>query len=131
MHTVRDRKCGTIEQKQSPSIHLHSLERWRLQLIAQHIVEVACSVTEAEVAGLRRGSRRVVLARHLEMYLLHIRGGLSQLAVGEIMQRDRRGIAYAIAAIERRREDDALFDTTVEMMELAMLRSVQVEAAAA
>ena len=119
---------AAIETVQHPPIEI--LDRWRMQLIVEHIVERTYNVPRDLLTGPRRGPKYVVFARHLAMYLLHIRGGFTRTALGLTFARDRRGVAYAIAMIELRRDADQQFDLTVTTLETAMQHSAALECAA-
>lgn len=64
-----------------------------------------------------RGSRRVVHARQIAMYIAHVGFGLSFEAVGQAFGRDRTTAAHACRAIEDSR-DDIWFDCRVATLEL-------------
>lgn len=63
------------------------------------------------------GSRRIVLARQIAMYLAHVGFGLSFDIIGQAFGRDRTTAAHACRAIEDGR-DDIWFDCRVATLEL-------------
>lgn len=73
-----------------------------------------------EAAALLRalhGSRRIVLARQIAMYLAHVAFGLSFDVIGQAFGRDRTTVAHACRAVEDGR-DDIWFDCRIATLEL-------------
>ena len=57
-----------------------------------------------------------MFARHLAMYLAVVEGGLSRTECGRLFNRDRRSVAYAVALVEQRRDDDPDLDKILERL---------------
>lgn len=65
---------------------------------------------------------RVVLARQVAMYLLHVGCGLSLGRVSAAFGRDRATISYAVKALELKRDEPA-FDAWLQALEDSVVRA--------
>lgn len=86
----------------------------RLLFEVDELIAHMWPIDAAQIYWPTRGTRAVMFARHVAMYLAVVEGGLSHSACARLFERDRRVIAYAIARIEQRRDDDATFDATLD-----------------
>ncbi len=105
----------TAEPEDDPS-ELSDGPAYAAGLEARRIIEMAVfwvlgagSLNRSHAAGLEP---RLILARHVSMYLAHVSCRMSLSDVGRLYARDRTTVAYACAAIEDRR-DDPKFDSAL------------------
>ncbi len=90
--------------------------------------ELAVSISAAAVGADREDvigngrSHRVVLARQVAMYLVHVACGISLGRVAAAFGRDRSTVAYAIRALELRR-DQPEFDNWVQALEESIVHT--------
>lgn len=89
--------------------------------IAVSVAAAALGAARADVMGNSR-AYRVVLARQVAMYLLHVGCGISLGRVSAAFGRDRATIAYAVRALELRRDEPA-FDAWLQALEDAVVRA--------
>lgn len=89
-------------------------DRVRAEL-AVAIAGAAIGATREEMAGNGR-AYRVVLARQVSMYLLHIAGGVSLGRTAAAFGRDRSTVAHAVRVLELRR-DQPDFDAWIQALE--------------
>ncbi len=92
------------------------LEARRMIEMAVFWVLGAGSLNRSHAAGLEP---RLILARHVSMYLAHVSCRMTLSDVGRLYARDRTTVAYACAVIEDRR-DDPKFDSALELLEWAV-----------
>lgn len=105
----------TIARAQAAQLRLARLHYDRhVQLSVEQIVSHALGIDPTALVSPRRGTRDVVRARHVAMYLAAVEGGLSLSACARLFDRDRRGVAYAVAGIEQRRDDDSVLDRLLD-----------------
>ncbi len=95
-------------------------DRVRTEL-AVSVAAAALGAARAEVIGNGR-SHRVVLARQVAMYLLHVGCSLSLGRVSAAFGRDRTTVAYAVRTMELKRDEPA-FDAWLQALEDAMVRT--------
>jgi chromosomal replication initiation ATPase DnaA len=57
------------------------------------------------------------------MYLAHVVGGLSMSEISRLFGRDRTTVAHACARVEDRR-DDAVFDRSLDFLELGLMAAL-------
>ncbi len=112
----------TAEPEDDPS-ELSDGPAYAAGLEARRIIEMAVfwvlgagSLNRSYAAGLEP---RLILARHVSMYLAHVACRMSLSDVGRLYARDRTTVAYACAIIEDRR-DDPKFDSALELLEWAV-----------
>jgi len=90
--------------------------------------ELAVSISSAAVGADREDvigngrKHRVVLARQVAMYLVHVACGISLGRVAAAFGRDRSTVAYAVRALELRR-DQPEFDAWVQALEESIVRA--------
>lgn len=91
---------------------------------AELAVSVAAAAVGAPQAEVMANGRlyRVVLARQVAMYLLHVGCSLSLSRVSAALGRDRSTIAYAVRCLEQRRDEPA-FDAWLQALEDAFVRA--------
>jgi chromosomal replication initiation ATPase DnaA len=89
--------------------------------IAVSVASAALGAARAEVMGGGR-TYRVVLARQVAMYLLHVGCGLSLGRVSAAFGRDRTTISYAVKALELKRDEPA-FDAWLQALEDSVVRA--------
>jgi chromosomal replication initiation ATPase DnaA len=80
------------------------------------LVATALLVDPLDVAGPSRGSRKVVLARQVAMYLAVVCLEHRQSDVGRVFRRSRCVVRHNVHVIEDRRDDPA-FDAWLENLE--------------
>jgi chromosomal replication initiation ATPase DnaA len=91
-----------------------TVDRVRAEL-AVSIAGAAVGATREDVIGNSR-AYRAVLARQVAMYLVHIGGGISLGRAAAAFGRDRSTVAYAVRALELRR-DQPEFDAWLQALE--------------
>ena len=89
--------------------------------LAVSVAAAALGASRAEGMGGGR-NYRVVLARQVAMYLLHVGCGISLGRVSAAFGRDRATVAYAVKSLELRR-DEPPFDAWLQALEDAMVRA--------
>jgi chromosomal replication initiation ATPase DnaA len=82
-----------------------------IQLLVAHL----CGVPVQDLLE-KRGGARVVLARQIAMYLMHVVCGLNMAQVGASFRLDRSTASYACHRIEDLR-DDPCFDRQLTQLE--------------
>ena len=87
-----------------------------IQLLVAHL----CGIPAQDLFG-RRGGARVVLARQIAMYLMHVVCGLNMAQIGAAFRLDRSTASYGCHRIEDLREDPC-FDLQLSKLE-NLLRS--------
>jgi chromosomal replication initiation ATPase DnaA len=92
-----------------------------VQLTVERLVEHAFSIDSSRLSLPNRGTRRIIFARHVAMYLAVVDSGLSHAECGRLFDRDRRSVAYAVARIEQARDDDPDLDTALDVLARRML----------
>lgn len=92
------------------------LDRIRME-IATAMAAGALNVSIEDIVGDAR-AMRAVLARQVSMYIAAVGFGMSYGRVASAAMRDRSTVAYAIRAVEDRREDQA-FDEWLDALERA------------
>jgi hypothetical protein len=96
--------------------------------LVRSLVEAAVArvfgASALQIRSPRRGAARIAFARHVAIYLSHVAFGLNYTDTGRVFGRDRTTVRYACAAIEDRR-DDLRFDTLLNVLEAALVESVQ------
>lgn len=95
-------------------------DRTRAEL-AVSISAAAVGASKEDVVGQGR-SHRVVLARQVAMYLVHVACGISLSRVAAAFGRDRSTVAYAVRSLELRR-DQPEFDAWVQALEESIVRT--------
>lgn len=70
-----------------------------------------------------RASARAALARHVQIYLVHVGFGLDLTVLGRTAGRDRATLRHACAVVEDRR-DDPHFDAALAVLEAGLRRWV-------
>jgi chromosomal replication initiation ATPase DnaA len=86
----------------------------------QLLVAYLCGISAQDLLG-RRGGARVVLARQIAMYLMHVVCGLNMAQIGAAFRLDRTTASYGCHRIEDLREDPC-FDHQLSKLE-NLLRS--------
>ena len=89
-----------------------------IQLLVAHL----CGISAQDLIG-KRGGARVVLARQIAMYLMHVVCGLNMAQIGAAFRLDRTTASYACHRIEDLREDPC-FDHQLSKLE-NLLRSAR------
>ena len=87
-----------------------------VQLAVEQLIVDILSIDPMRLYLSARGSRDIMFARHVAMYLVVVEGGLSHTTCGRLFERDRRTVAYAVARIEQRRDDNPQFDRTLDLL---------------
>ncbi len=95
--------------------------RESLQL-TQSVVANLYDVPANSLFGGTRGGQRVVFARHVAIYLMHVVFRSSRAEVGRFFGRDRKTVSYAIDKIEDLREDPC-FDRQLTALEELLSRA--------
>ena len=99
---------------------------------AAGIVSLVSREKHVPVALLMHPSRcqaRVVEARHLAMYLMHVVLQRNLTDIGVFFGRDRTTVSHACAAIEDRRDDGTSFDEDVYRLETLIAEAGEERAA--
>lgn len=131
MATTRLSKSKKQLNLQAPELDLDLIRSAQIRLIVGHLIEQSSNVHWTELSGPRRGSPHAKRARKIAMYLVHVGGGLTLTATGDLFERDRRTVAHAAAAVEDDREADQVLDRALDNMERAVrltLARVQIDA---
>ena len=92
---------------------------------------IACQVHGVPVEELRkptRGRPLVARARQIAIYLARIVFGMDRRTLAQQFRRDRSTVQHALEVIERLREDDAQFDSSLRWMEALLRRAAGMEA---
>jgi len=82
-----------------------------IQLLVAHL----CGISIHDLLG-KRGGARIVLARQIAMYLMHVVCGLNMAQIGASFRLDRSTASYACHRIEDLR-DDPCFDRQLTQLE--------------
>jgi hypothetical protein len=77
----------------------------------------------ARRGAARPNARAAALARHIQIYLVHVGFGIDLTTLGRAVGRDRTTLRHACAAVEDRR-DDGGFDAALGVLESALRRWV-------
>lgn len=96
------------------------LTNHHLRRMVEQAVAPTFGVQRERLWDRPKGSRPVVFARQVAMYLVHVECGLSLTEAGHLFGRDRTTVAHACALVEDRR-DDTDFDRAMHLLE-GMLR---------
>jgi hypothetical protein len=117
---LRLRPIGSLyANKRIPSIYSR-----HIALLVESSIGAAFSVSSNEMRFGRERCGNVTLARHVAMYLAHVVGGLSMSEVSRLFGRDRTTVAHACARLEDRR-DDAVFDRSLDFLELGLTAALR------
>ncbi|MEM7458334.1 MAG: helix-turn-helix domain-containing protein [Pseudomonadota bacterium] len=84
--------------------------------LAASLVGYALELTAERILLPERGSREMVRARQVSMYLTHVGLGMSLSRVAAAFERDRSTVAHACHRIEEMR-DEAAFDLWLDALE--------------
>ena len=125
----------TVEDCAGARTHYASARQSRLdygrivQLCVERLIRHTLEIDPARLSLPSRGSRPVIFARHLSMYLAVVEGGLSYIACGHAFSRDRRSVAYAVARIERGRDDNPALDACLDRLGDSLRRAIALNGA--
>jgi len=92
---------------------------------------IACQVHGVPVEELRkptRGRPLVARARQIAIYLARMVFAMDRRTLAQQFRRDRSTVQHALEVIERMREDDAQFDSSLRWMEALLRRAAGMEA---
>ncbi|MEM9055543.1 MAG: helix-turn-helix domain-containing protein [Pseudomonadota bacterium] len=94
------------------------------------LVGYALELKADTILRTERGSREIVQARQVAMYLAHVGLGLSLARVAAAFERDRSTVAHACHRIEEKR-DDVAFDAWLETLEQGLVAILPITTQAA
>ena len=77
------------------------------------------AVDPALLGAAGRCSARTALARHIQVYLVHVGFGIDLTTLGRAAGRDRTTLGHACAVVEDRR-DDGRFDAALGVLEASL-----------
>ena len=92
----------------------------------QSLVATLYGVTTSDLFASKRGGRRVVFARHIAMYLMHMVFGCSLTEVARFFGRERGSASYALHKVEDLREDPC-FDRQLTQLENLIRSAADIE----
>ncbi|MEM7328214.1 MAG: helix-turn-helix domain-containing protein [Pseudomonadota bacterium] len=84
--------------------------------LAASLVGYALELRAERIFVPERGSRELVRARQIAMYLSHVGMGMSLSRVAAVFERDRSTVAHACHRIEEMRDESA-FDVWMDALE--------------
>ena len=96
------------------------LERLRGDPIAYALVERIARQRRISMRDLlqrRRGTGSAALTRQLAMYLVHVLLSRPQDVIGELFDRERTTVSYAVMRIEALRDEDPAIDAEIAGIE--------------
>lgn len=103
-------------------LRFRKLRSDRHVFILNLVVAAECRVPMSKYLWRFRGTRRIVVARQLAMYLAHVFLGRPQHVVAELFGRDRTTVAHACQAIEDRRDNRA-FEGLIARIEARLMQN--------